>query len=60
MLMYAIMMTSHHIPQAADLNDFFNAGNPRMLARTASFCHGRAGHFDMFDQAISYFMYAQH
>ena len=22
-----------------------------MLARTASFCHGRAGHFDMFDQA---------
>ena len=44
------------LDEAADLNDFFNAGDPRMLARTASFCHGRAGHFDMFDQAISYFM----
>ena len=44
------------LDEAADLNDFFNAGNPRVLARTASFCHGRAGHFDMFDQAISFFM----
>ena len=24
--------------------------------RTASFCHGRAGHFDEFDQAISFFL----
>ena len=44
------------LAEAADLNDFFNAGNNRVLARTASFCHGRAGHFDMFDQAISFFM----
>lgn len=44
------------LAEAQDLNDFFNAGNQRMLARTASFCHGRAGHFDMFDQAISFFL----
>ena len=44
------------LAEAADLNDFFNAGNTRVLARTASFCHGRAGHFDMFDQAISFFL----
>ena len=44
------------LAEASDLNDFFNAGNPRVLARTASFCHGRAGHYDMFDQAISFFM----
>jgi len=51
--------THHHgraLDEAADLNDFFNAGEKRMLARTASFCHGRAGHFDMFDQAISFFL----
>ena len=35
------------LDEAADLNAFFNAGNQRMLARTASFCHGRAGHYDM-------------
>jgi len=44
------------LAEAADLNDFFNAGEKRMLARTASFCHGRAGHYDMFDQAISFFL----
>ena len=51
--------THHHgraLDEAADLNAFFNAGDGRMLARTASFCHGRAGHFDMFDQAISFFL----
>ena len=51
--------THHHgraLDEAADLGAFFNAGDPRMLARTASFCHGRAGHFDMFDQAISFFL----
>lgn len=51
---------SHHLgralDEAADLNKFFNKGDPRMLARTASFCHGRAGHFDEFDQAISFFL----
>jgi alpha-L-arabinofuranosidase len=44
------------LDEAADLNAFFNAGEARMLARTASFCTGRAGHYDMFDQAISYFL----
>jgi len=44
------------LDEAADLNAFFTAGNSRMLARTASFCHGRAGHFDEFDQAISFFL----
>jgi hypothetical protein len=44
------------LDEAVDLNSFFNAGNKRVLARTASFCHGRAGHYDMFDQAISYFL----
>ena len=36
--------THHHgraLDEAADLNKFFNAGERRMLARTASFCHGR-------------------
>ena len=44
------------LDEAADLNAFFNAGNRRLLARTASFCHGRSGHFDEFDQAISFFL----
>jgi len=44
------------LAEAADLNAFFSAGEQRVLARTASFCHGRAGHFDMFDQAISSFL----
>ena len=26
------------------------------MVHTASFCHGRAGHYDMFDQAISFFL----
>lgn len=51
--------THHHgraLDEAADLNAFFNAGEQRMLARTASFCHGRSGHYDMFDQQISFFL----
>jgi alpha-L-arabinofuranosidase len=44
------------LDEAEDLNTFFNAGEKRMLARTASFCHGRAGHYDKFDQAISFFL----
>ena len=51
--------THHHgraLAEAADLNAFFDAGEARVLARTASFCAGRAGHYDMFDQAISFFL----
>lgn len=44
------------LAEAADLNAFLNAGERRVLARTASFCHGRSGHFDMFDQAIAFFL----
>ena len=45
--------------EAADLNDFFNANaelQERILGRTASFCTERSGHFDAFDQGISFFL----
>lgn len=45
--------------EAADLNDFFNAPaelQTRILGRTASFCTERSGHFDAFDQGISFFL----
>ena len=45
--------------EAADLNDFFNANaelQQRILGRTASFCTERSGHFDAFDQGISFFL----
>ena len=45
--------------EAADLNDFFNAPaelQSRILGRTASFCTERSGHFDAFDQGISFFL----
>lgn len=45
--------------EAADLNDFFNADaelQQRILGRTASFCTERSGHFDAFDQGISFFL----
>jgi hypothetical protein len=44
------------LTEAQDLNDFFNAGNPRFHARTASFCTERSGHFDAFDQGIVFFL----
>jgi len=47
------------LQEAADLNDFFNAPSEtqrRVLARTASFCTSRSGHFDAFDQGLSFFL----
>ena len=40
------------LQEAQDLNQFFNVYQPRMKARTASFCMERAGHFDGFDQGV--------
>jgi alpha-L-arabinofuranosidase len=45
--------------EAADLNDFFNTLEPvigRIYARTASFCTERSGHYDAFDQGITFFL----
>jgi hypothetical protein len=48
--------------EAADLQEWFNFGGApgedptRLLARTASFCSERSGHFDAFDQGISFFL----
>merc|ERR1712019_287391 len=50
--------------EAADLNEFFNQFIPstssdstgRIKARTASFCTERSGHYDAFDQGITFFL----
>merc|ERR1711920_1154124 len=45
--------------EANDLNDWFNCAADwckRMKFRTASFCTERSGHFDAFDQGISFFL----
>ncbi len=45
--------------EAADLNAFLGAPAPmqrRVLARTASFCMERSGHFDAFDQGLAFFL----
>ena len=46
--------------EAEDLNKWFNAGaydvGKRLKFRTASFCNERSGHFDAFDQGISFFL----
>jgi hypothetical protein len=50
--------------EAADLNAWFNCWNvdktgkfcKRLKFRTASFCNERSGHFDAFDQGISFFL----
>ena len=52
------------LTEASDINDWMNqyipstTGNPmsRMKFRTASFCTERSGHFDAFDQGISFFL----
>ena len=47
------------LAEAADLNAFFSANasvQNRLLGRTASFCTSRSGHFDAFDQGISFFL----
>ena len=40
--------------EAQDLNQFFSVFEPRMKARTASFCMERSGHFDGFDQGAAF------
>lgn len=45
--------------EAVDLLAWFNAAPPlsdRLVARTASFCNERSGHYDNFDQGISFFL----
>jgi len=45
--------------EATDLNDWFNCGEEecsRLHFRTASFCDERSGHYDAFDQGISFFL----
>ena len=44
--------------EAVDLMDWFNAADiaDRLVFRTASFCTERSGHYDAFDQGISFFL----
>ena len=50
--------------EAADLNSWQNCHQvdgtgefcERLLLRTASFCSGRSGHFDAYDQGMSFFL----
>lgn len=52
------------LAEAADLNEYFNQFIPptsgdgigRIKARTASFCTERSGHYDAFDQGITFFL----
>jgi hypothetical protein len=50
------------VQEAEDLQQWFNYGlnlgeDPkRLVARTASFCAERSGHYDAFDQGISFFL----
>ena len=48
------------IEEAIDLSDWFNAQPPfadRLFGRAASFCSERSGHFDAYDQGISFFLH---
>lgn len=50
---------SRAMMEATDLNDWFNCAEDwctRLHFRTASFCTERSGHFDAFDQGISFFL----
>merc|ERR550514_1433840 len=45
--------------EANDLNDWFGCAEEwctRLHFRTASFCNERSGHYDAFDQGISFFL----
>jgi len=45
--------------ESFDLMDWFNVQPPvenRLLGRTASFCTERSGHYDNFDQGLSFFL----
>ena len=65
-VLVACCSASHHagwraqqMSEATDLNDWFNCGEEecsRLHFRTASFCDERSGHFDAFDQGISFFL----
>jgi len=47
------------LQEAADLMDWFNSvapTEPRLRGRTASFCMERSGHYDNFDQGITFFL----
>lgn len=47
--------------EATDMNDWMNCWEEectRLHFRTASFCNERSGHFDAFDQGISFFLRA--
>merc|ERR1711916_346175 len=47
------------LDEAADLNDWFSCAEPncqRLKFRTASFCNERSGHYDNFDQGITFFL----
>jgi len=59
----AISTVKRMIHEASDLNDWFNSelnsttgAVSRLHFRTASFCAERSGHFDAFDQGISFFL----
>ena len=50
---------SRAMMEANDLNAWFNCADPwctRLHFRTASFCTERSGHYDAFDQGISFFL----
>jgi len=42
--------------EAADLMEWFNQDMKNLYFRTASFCNERSGHFDGFDQGLSFFL----
>ena len=52
-------MCNQSIKSIASQNDWMNCGETectRLHFRTASFCNERSGHFDAFDQGISFFL----
>ena len=55
----AIHTMSRALMEANDLNAWFNCADDwcsRLHFRTASFCTERSGHYDAFDQGISFFL----
>ena len=58
----AISTMTRALHESADLQIWFNFGSQpgeepgRLIGRTASFCAERSGHYDAFDQGISFFL----
>ena len=55
----AISDVNRMIMEASDLQEWFNVNatlQARLRARAASFCAERSGHYDAFDQGISFFL----